>query len=140
MERKCVPLESGYCSNLPYNITTYPNMLGHKTIEEAAAMKVRCSVFNLSAEVRVYKELASRTGGLHTVILDDLHLRDMLSQHLDPPASATDLAASLVKMGFPSHAGRLRDETGEGLGLCQCCLDKTEEAGSCRISTAGKEN
>ena len=34
MERKCVPLESGYCSNLPYNITTYPNMLGHKTIEE----------------------------------------------------------------------------------------------------------
>lgn len=34
MDRKCVPLESGYCSNLPYNITTYPNMLGHKTIEE----------------------------------------------------------------------------------------------------------
>ena len=34
MERKCVPLESGYCSNLPYNITTYPNMLGHNTIEE----------------------------------------------------------------------------------------------------------
>ena len=34
MERKCVPLESGYYSNLPYNITTYPNMLGHNTIEE----------------------------------------------------------------------------------------------------------
>ena len=109
----------------------------NKTIEEAATMKVRCSVINLSAEVRVYKELAARTGGLHTVILDDLHLRDMLSQHLDPPAYATDLAANLVKMGFPSHAGRLRDEVGEGLGLCQCCLDKAEEEGSCKISTAG---
>ena len=34
MDRKCVPLESGYCSNLPYNITTYPNMLGHTNMRE----------------------------------------------------------------------------------------------------------
>ena len=114
----------------------------NKTIEEAAAMKVRCSVINLSAEVRVYKELASRTGGLHTVVLDDLHLRDMLSQHLDPPAYATDLAANLVKMGFPSHAGRLSDASGEGLGLCQCHMEEGGPAGetqqACgKISTAG---
>lgn len=32
--RQCVPLESGYCSNLPYNTTTYPNMLGHSSIQE----------------------------------------------------------------------------------------------------------
>merc|ERR1711923_509179 len=33
-ERQCVPIESGYCSNLPYNITTYPNMLGHQNIQQ----------------------------------------------------------------------------------------------------------
>jgi hypothetical protein len=29
--RTCVPVEPGYCSNLPYNITTLPNILGHTT-------------------------------------------------------------------------------------------------------------
>ena len=32
--RTCGPLEAGYCSNLPYNITTYPNMLGHSDIHQ----------------------------------------------------------------------------------------------------------
>jgi len=27
--RQCVPLEAGYCSQLPYNVTTLPNILGH---------------------------------------------------------------------------------------------------------------
>ena len=30
--RQCRPVESAYCSNLPYNLTTYPNMLGHSDI------------------------------------------------------------------------------------------------------------
>jgi hypothetical protein len=29
--RTCIPVEPGYCSNLPYNITTLPNILGHTT-------------------------------------------------------------------------------------------------------------
>ena len=77
----------------------------NKTIATASEMKIRCSVINLSAEVRVYKELATKTGGLHNVVLDDLHLRDLLSHHLDPPASATNSESSLIRMGFPSHAG-----------------------------------
>ena len=77
----------------------------NKTIATASDMKIRCSVINLSAEVRVYKELATKTGGLHNVVLDDLHLRDLLSHHLDPPASATNSESSLIRMGFPSHAG-----------------------------------
>ena len=111
-------------------------------IQTAADIKIRCSVINLAAEVRVYKELASRTGGLHNVVLDDLHLRDLLSQHLDPPASATNAESSLIRMGFPSHAGR--DEGGGGLGLCQCHLETNSggqpeagEGGCGQISTAG---
>ena len=108
----------------------------NKTISTAADMKVRCSVINLSAEVRVYKELATKTGGLHNVVLDDIHLRDLLTQHLDPPASATNTESSLIRMGFPSHAGH-----GSGLGLCLCHLDVSGqadgEAGAGKISTAG---
>jgi len=108
----------------------------NKTIQTASDLKIRCSVINLSAEVRVYKELATKTGGLHNVVLDDLHLRDLLSHHLDPPASATNAESSLIRMGFPSHAGR--DEAGAGLGLCLCCLDvSSQEADKGKISTAG---
>jgi len=32
--RQCSPVESGYCSNLPYNLTTYPNMLDHTSIDQ----------------------------------------------------------------------------------------------------------
>jgi len=32
--RQCVPVESSYCSNLPYNLTTFPNMLGHQHIAD----------------------------------------------------------------------------------------------------------
>ena len=34
MPRQCIPLDPGYCSNLPYNITTFPNMLGHTNMRE----------------------------------------------------------------------------------------------------------
>lgn len=32
--RRCAPLEISYCSNLKYNVTTYPNMLGHRNAKE----------------------------------------------------------------------------------------------------------
>ena len=106
----------------------------NKSMAAAAESKVRCSVVNLSAEVRVYKELASLTSGLHNVILDDLHLRDCLSHHLDPPASSVSTESSLIRMGFPSHAGR---GEGGGLGLCLCHLETSGAEEERRISNAG---
>lgn len=32
--RKCTPVKLKYCSRLPYNMTSYPNPLGHKSLEE----------------------------------------------------------------------------------------------------------
>ena len=107
----------------------------NKSISAAAELKVRCSVINLSAEVRVYRELSSKTGGLHNVVLDDLHLRDCLSHHLDPPPSALSSESSLIKMGFPSHAGRGEGEG--GLGLCLCHLETPGAEQERRISTQG---
>lgn len=106
-----------------------------QSIAQAKDLNVRCNVISLSAEVRIYKELASQTGGRHAVILDDVHLKDLLSQHLDPPPSAAAVEASLIRMGFPSHAGRGESET--GLGLCMCHLDVTGDDQARRISTAG---
>jgi len=105
----------------------------NKTISMAKQCKIRCSVINLSAEVRIYRELARETGGSHNVILDDLHFKDLLAAHLDPPPCATTTESSLIRMGFPSHAGR---EGEGGLGMCLCHLDSTGEEGR-KISTAG---
>jgi len=76
----------------------------NKTISQAAKLKIKCSVINLAAEVRIYRELATRTGGQHAVVLDDHHLQDLLSEHLNPPPSLVAQQASLIRMGFPSHA------------------------------------
>uniref|UniRef100_A0AAR5NZB8 Atrial natriuretic peptide-converting enzyme n=1 Tax=Dendroctonus ponderosae TaxID=77166 RepID=A0AAR5NZB8_DENPD len=32
--RRCAPLSLRYCNNLPYNVTTYPNALQHRSIKE----------------------------------------------------------------------------------------------------------
>jgi len=108
----------------------------NKTIAAARQAKVRCSVINLSAEVRVLRELATQTQGLHNVILDDLHFKDLLAAHLDPPPSAATAESCLIRMGFPSHAGK-EGEPG-GLGMCLCHLDCPQpgEEGR-RISTVG---
>lgn len=77
---------------------------------------VRCSVIGLAAEVRICKQLASETGGLHNVILDDCHFRDLLFQHIEPPPAAVCLESSLVKMGFPHQM--VVEGTEEPLTMC----------------------
>lgn len=32
--RVCTPLQLPYCSSLPYNVTSYPNVVGHKSIQQ----------------------------------------------------------------------------------------------------------
>jgi hypothetical protein len=32
--RLCGPIELEYCNKLPYNVTSYPNKLGHRSIKE----------------------------------------------------------------------------------------------------------
>ena len=32
--RRCFPLQLPYCSKLPYNITTYPNLMNHRNLKE----------------------------------------------------------------------------------------------------------
>lgn len=76
-----------------------------KTLANCKQLNVRCSVISLAAEVRILKELTKVTGGEYGVILDDLHFRDLLYSHLEPPPTAATAEASLIKMGFPCHSG-----------------------------------
>lgn len=33
-KRKCSPVQISYCKNLNYNLTTFPNMLGHNSVKD----------------------------------------------------------------------------------------------------------
>ncbi|XP_069792749.1 general transcription factor IIH subunit 2 isoform X2 [Narcine bancroftii] len=93
------------------------------------ATKIRVSVIGLSAEVRVCTVLARETGGrdhcscsreqghhschigprfpflpgVHNVILDESHFRDLLNYHVRPPPANSNSECSLIRMGFPQH-------------------------------------
>ena len=102
----------------------------HNTIQVCRSANVRCSVISLAAEVRVYKKLATETDGVFSVILDDVHLRDLLHEHVEPPPSTAGAEPALIKMGFPSHAS----SESASLGLCMCHLDT---ANGCKLTTSG---
>ena len=91
------------------------------TIQNCKSANMRCSVISLAAEVWVYRELSKVTDGTFSVTLDDVHLRDVLHEHLEPPPSASGTEPALIKMGFPSHASS-SDASNIGLGLCMCHL------------------
>lgn len=106
------------------------------TISTCKSLNIRCSVIALCAEVRIYRELSRQTGGTYNVILDDVHLKDLLHAQLEPPPSTLGTEPTLIKMGFPCHTG---DDSGDstqgpGLGLCMCHLDTTS---GCKLSTTG---
>lgn len=88
-----------------------------ETFESLKECKIRCSVIGLSAEVKVCKTLATTTQGTYDVILDEKHFRDILMQHVIPPAAKADAEAALIRMGFPQH---LMSSTPS---LCLCHLD-----------------
>lgn len=74
-----------------------------ETISSLELNNIRCSVINLSAEVRIQHHLAKRTKGTFDVILDESHFKDALFTHLHPPPSTTKTESSLIKMGFPGE-------------------------------------
>ncbi|XP_046841484.1 general transcription factor IIH subunit 2-like isoform X2 [Xenia sp. Carnegie-2017] len=74
-----------------------------ETFESLKEFKIRCSIIGLAAEVKVCKKLSATTDGTYDVILDEKHYRDVLMQHVIPPAAKVDVEAALIKMGFPRH-------------------------------------
>lgn len=105
----------------------------HVTIDNLKQEGIRCSVVSLSAEIHVCRSLTEQTGGVYGAVLDDVHFRDQLLQHVDPPPAARTQENSLIKMGFP-HV-QLENGKGPALSMCMCHIDSNDEPS--KLSTGG---
>lgn len=88
---------------------------------------VRCSVIGLAAEVCVCKKLCKETHGSYSVILDECHFKDLLTQHVTPPPATASTESSLIRMGFPHH--QLSADKEERPSMCMCHLDSKNSQG-----------
>ncbi|KAK4475459.1 hypothetical protein MN116_002511 [Schistosoma mekongi] len=73
----------------------------HQTIKSLSSNRIHCSVISLAVEVFVYRALAQFTQGSFHVIMDELHLKNVLKDLVPPPVAAVEAEASLIRMGFP---------------------------------------
>jgi transcription initiation factor TFIIH subunit 2 len=69
--------------------------------------QIRVSIISLAAEVYVYSKLCRETRGVYRVILNETHYREVLWEHVIPPAilatTATEASTQLM-MGFPMRS------------------------------------
>lgn len=89
---------------------------------------IRVSVVGLSACVHLFSTVSSATKGTYTIMLDELHLQELLRAHCTPPPATHNMDCSLVKMGFPPHT------TDGVISMCQCHSD---DKGKAQLSTTG---
>ncbi|SAM85529.1 probable SSL1-TFIIH subunit (transcription initiation factor), factor B [Ustilago bromivora] len=58
----------------------------HDTINTLVKDNIRVSIVHLAAEVKVFKDVCTRTGGTFSVALNEGHFHDSLFEHVPPPA------------------------------------------------------
>lgn len=95
------------------------------TIETLKTESVRASYITLTAETHLSKVLCNETSGTFGAILDDVHFKDLLFQHIDPPPAAKKQEFSLIKMGFPH--GQIDEGKNTPLTMCMCHIDSPDE-------------
>ncbi|XP_054160874.1 general transcription factor IIH subunit 2-like protein [Oppia nitens] len=88
---------------------------------------IRCSVIGLAAELRICRTLAQKTKGLYDVVMDEGHYKELVYQHMDPPASSMT-ESSLMQMGFPTYMNDSQTQA----SMCVCHLNN-----ACNFSTTG---
>lgn len=62
---------------------------------------IRVSVVGLAAELHVCREITNETGGSYSVSISDLHLKQLIEEHLEPPPASVKMDHTLIKVGFP---------------------------------------
>jgi len=96
----------------------------HETLDACVKNKIRVSVVALAAEMKICRDLCDKTGGQFGVAMNEGHFKDLLFESVPPPAqravsrgpgAATNLAADLMMMGFPT---RLPDTSPPSLCVC----------------------
>ncbi|XP_002977382.2 general transcription factor IIH subunit 2 [Selaginella moellendorffii] len=86
-----------------------------ETVKKCKAARMKCSVVGLTAEIYICKHISQETGGSYAVAMNEGHLKEILLEHVPPPAAMPDASsASLVRMGFPQRGS-------EGaVAICAC--------------------
>ena len=62
---------------------------------------IRVSVIGLTAELHICKEISQDTGGSLSVSMNDVHLKELINEHLEPPPASVKMDHTLIKVGFP---------------------------------------
>uniref|UniRef100_A0A0W0FH19 General transcription and DNA repair factor IIH n=1 Tax=Moniliophthora roreri TaxID=221103 RepID=A0A0W0FH19_MONRR len=101
----------------------------HETLDECVKNKIRISMVALAAEMKICRDLCTKTGGEFGVALNEGHFKDLLFELVPPPAQraisktggagSTNASANLMMMGFPT---RLPDASPPSLCVCHSDL------------------
>ncbi|KAG8695059.1 hypothetical protein FRC08_008063, partial [Ceratobasidium sp. 394] len=93
----------------------------YETLDSCVKDKIKISVVALAAEMKICKELCDKTDGTFGVAMNEGHFKDLLFEHIPPPAhrgapkatdpgvpdgqakSALNPTADLMMMGFPTR-------------------------------------
>ncbi|CAM9096344.1 unnamed protein product [Ectocarpus fasciculatus] len=118
-----------------------------KTIEETVALKIRCSVICLSAEVHVCHRICQLTNGNFSLARDAHHFAELIHSHVTPPPelrSSARLSARFVFLGFPKRiydafpmccydGPRLDMQAGSSFQCPRCKVRNTQLPTQCRV-------
>lgn len=112
------------------SLTTCDPIVLPSIYDELKNDRIRVSVITLSAEVYVCRKLVQATYGTFSSIIDDVHFRDQLMSHIEPPVAIETQPNSIIEMGFP-HSNTT--DKLQLLSMCMCHLSVKD----CAPSTNG---
>lgn len=69
----------------------------HQVLDELVASRVRTTIISLSAEIKICRQIADRTGGRFGVAIDEDHYKDLLWETIPPPAQTMASATMNVR-------------------------------------------
>ncbi|RXG57436.1 General transcription factor IIH subunit 2 [Armadillidium vulgare] len=88
------------------------------TLTKVKEANIRVSVVGLAAEIRICKTITKETEGTFVVCLNDVHLKELIMEHLEPPPASKKIDHTLIKVGFPHQIN-----TDAKPALCMCHLE-----------------
>ncbi|CAK9780142.1 TFIIH basal transcription factor complex, subunit SSL1 [Cutaneotrichosporon oleaginosum] len=69
----------------------------HQVLDELVQSRIRTTIISLSAEIKICKQIAERTGGRFGVAIDEEHYKDLLWETIPPPAQTIAAATMSVR-------------------------------------------
>lgn len=90
------------------------------SIQKIKDANIRVSAIGLAAELHICKDISQETGGSFAVSINDVHLKELIREHLEPPPASVKMDHTLIKVGFPHQSSAEARSS-----LCMCHLDSS---------------